>query len=149
MPFAAWFGHTIPPVLQEISSSRSYCRELIVMITGGNNGIGLAMVRGLLGRGDHAAALNLEVADLPPDDARLLPLTCDVTDVARVWAAVDQIQARLVGRAGATLSPGGMTAVQLWLSAPMYQQPSPTSTPSHRSSTHSPVPVSHTSGGVQ
>jgi NAD(P)-dependent dehydrogenase (short-subunit alcohol dehydrogenase family) len=62
-----------------------------IIITGANNGIGLAMTKFLLEMGDRVAALDLSLENLPPGNPNLLPLICNVTDPARVQAVVDEI----------------------------------------------------------
>ncbi len=51
-----------------------------ILITGANNGIGLAMTKSLLDMGDSVAALDLTTGNLDPSLPNLLPFTCDVTD---------------------------------------------------------------------
>ncbi len=62
----------------------------IIMITGANNGIGLALTRALLQKGDRVAALDVSLTNLGTED-RLAPFVCDVTDPARVRTVVDEI----------------------------------------------------------
>ncbi len=68
-----------------------------ILITGANNGIGLAMTQALLATGDCVAALDLSIDHLTPTGDNLLPLVCDVTDPARVQAAVDEVVDRWSG----------------------------------------------------
>jgi len=63
----------------------------IIIITGGNNGIGLAMTKALLDKGDRVAALDLSTENLDRATPNLLPLICDVTDPQRVQAVVDEV----------------------------------------------------------
>jgi NAD(P)-dependent dehydrogenase (short-subunit alcohol dehydrogenase family) len=62
-----------------------------IILTGANNGIGLAMTNALLEGGDCVAALDLCLEHLAPSQPRLLPLRCDVTDEVQVRATVDLI----------------------------------------------------------
>lgn len=66
----------------------------IVVITGAGNGIGLAMARALLERGDRVAALDIALENLDKRQPNLLPQLCDVTDRARVRSAVDAVVRR-------------------------------------------------------
>lgn len=61
-----------------------------ILITGANNGIGLALTKSLLDMGDRVAALDLSVAHLDRT-SNLLPFVCDVTDPERVQAVVDEV----------------------------------------------------------
>jgi len=61
-----------------------------ILITGANNGIGLALTRSLLDMGDRVAALDLTLENLPRT-SNLLPFICDVTDPERVQAVMDEI----------------------------------------------------------
>ena len=63
----------------------------VIIITGANNGIGLAMTKALLQKGDRVAALDISVSHLDRSDPNLLPLVCDVTNRQRVQAVVDEI----------------------------------------------------------
>ena len=62
-----------------------------IVITGANNGIGLAMTEALLGMGDHVAALDLALENLPAGNSSLLSIICDVTDPARVQYVVNEV----------------------------------------------------------
>jgi NAD(P)-dependent dehydrogenase (short-subunit alcohol dehydrogenase family) len=61
-----------------------------IILTGGNNGIGLAMTKALLEMGDRVAALDLSTENLP-ENPSLLAFVCDVTDPQRVQSVVDEI----------------------------------------------------------
>ena len=64
-----------------------------IIITGANNGIGLAITRSLLEMGDRVAVLDLatdNLTSLSPTSG-LLPFICDVTDPQRVQEVVDEI----------------------------------------------------------
>ena len=62
-----------------------------ILITGANNGIGLALTRSLLDLGDRVAALDLSLENLVPTTPNLLPFICDVTNPERVQAVVGEI----------------------------------------------------------
>lgn len=66
----------------------------IIIITGANNGIGLAITKTLLTAGDRVAALDLSVDHLDQANPNLLPFICDVTDPQRVQSVVDEVLAR-------------------------------------------------------
>lgn len=68
-----------------------------ILITGANNGIGLALTRALLEMDERVAALDLETGNLGQPGANLLAIACDVTDPQRVQAAVDEILKRWGG----------------------------------------------------
>ncbi len=61
-----------------------------ILITGANNGIGLALTQALLDMGDRVVALDLTLENLPLTP-NLLRFTCDVTDPERVQAVVDEV----------------------------------------------------------
>jgi len=61
-----------------------------IIITGANNGIGLALTLYLQEMGDRVAALDLSLENLPRN-SNLLSFICDVTDPERVQAVVDEI----------------------------------------------------------
>lgn len=63
----------------------------IILITGANNGIGLALTQALLEMGDRVAALDLALDNLAQATPNLLPFICDVTDPERVQAVVDEV----------------------------------------------------------
>jgi len=66
----------------------------IIIITGANNGIGLAITKTLLTAGDRVAALDLSVDHLDQANPNLLPFICDVTDPQRAQSVVDEVFAR-------------------------------------------------------
>ena len=83
----------------------------IVLVTGANRGLGLALVKGLLGRGAervYAAARSIESLDtaLGLDRERVVPLELDVTSAESVERAVDQAREvnLLVNNAGVLAS---------------------------------------------
>lgn len=63
----------------------------IIMITGANNGIGLAMTQSLLEMGDCVAALDLSLENLDFAGPDLLLFRCDVTDPGQIQAVVDEV----------------------------------------------------------
>lgn len=68
-----------------------------ILITGANNGIGLALAKALLELGDRVAALDLATDNLDPTAPNLLRQTCDVTDPRRVQSVVDEVVERWEG----------------------------------------------------
>jgi NAD(P)-dependent dehydrogenase (short-subunit alcohol dehydrogenase family) len=62
-----------------------------LIITGANNGIGLAMTKALLEMGDRVGVLDLSVENLPAGNPSLLPFVCSVTDPVRVQSVVDEV----------------------------------------------------------
>lgn len=72
--------------------------ERVILITGANNGIGLAMNQTLLEMGDRVAALDLSLENLASTPhPNLLPLRCDVTQPAQICSAVDEVLSRWNG----------------------------------------------------
>ncbi|WGL50553.1 SDR family NAD(P)-dependent oxidoreductase [Nocardioides sp. BP30] len=67
---------------------------LVAVVTGGSDGIGLAVGLELAARGARVASLDLAVDDLPEE---ITGFRCDVTDRASVQAAVAQVVDRLGG----------------------------------------------------
>ena len=63
----------------------------IIIITGANNGIGLAMAESLLQGGDFVAALDLSLNHLDPGNPNLLACMCDVSDAHQVQSSIDEI----------------------------------------------------------
>lgn len=63
----------------------------VIVITGANNGIGLAVTRSLLEMGDYVAALDLETDNLDQTHPNLLSLRCDVTQLQQIQSAVDEV----------------------------------------------------------
>jgi len=61
-----------------------------ILITGANNGIGLAMTKALLEMGDRVGALDLKTENLP-SSPNLLAFVCNVTDPLRVQTVVDEV----------------------------------------------------------
>ena len=68
-----------------------------IIITGANNGIGLAMTKSLLRMGDRIVALDLSLENLPIEIPNLLPFICDVTDPTRIGFVMDEVVSRLGG----------------------------------------------------
>ena len=70
----------------------------IILITGANNGVGLAMTQTLLEMGDRVAALDLSLENLASTPhPNLLPLRCDVTQPAQIRSAVEEVLSRWGG----------------------------------------------------
>lgn len=84
----------------------------VVLITGGNRGIGLACARAFAARGDRVAITHR--GDPPPDADAFLCVRCDVTDGDAVEAAFAEIESRL-GPVEILVSNAGMTADMLVL----------------------------------
>jgi NAD(P)-dependent dehydrogenase (short-subunit alcohol dehydrogenase family) len=63
----------------------------VILITGANNGIGLALTRSLLEMGDHVAALDLEIDNLDQTNPSLLPFRCDVTQPQQIRQVVAEV----------------------------------------------------------
>jgi 3-oxoacyl-[acyl-carrier protein] reductase len=64
----------------------------VVLVTGGNRGIGLACARHFADRGDQVAVTHRESV---ADDDRLLHVRCDVTSTKEVDAAFAEVEERL------------------------------------------------------
>lgn len=77
----------------------------VVLVTGGNRGIGLATAQAFADAG-HRVAVTYRSA--PPDDDRFLCVPCDVADTAQVDAAFDQVEAEL-GPVEVLVANAGMT----------------------------------------
>lgn len=75
-----------------------------VLITGGNRGIGRALVEEALNRGAARVYVGARVALTHPDD-RVTPLRLDVTDAAQIQTAVDDVESLhvLINNAGLAL----------------------------------------------
>ena len=66
----------------------------VIVVTGANSGIGLAMTRALLALGDRVGALDVQedaLAELTADGAELRRYRCDVTDSQQVTEAVGDV----------------------------------------------------------
>ena len=66
----------------------------VIVITGANNGIGLAMTRALVDEGDRVAGLDLStdhLRALPAANGELRVYRCDVTDRARVQDTIEDV----------------------------------------------------------
>ena len=63
----------------------------VIVITGANNGIGLAMTRSLLEVGDCVAVLDLETNNLDQTHPNLLSFRCDVTQPQQIQASIDDV----------------------------------------------------------
>ena len=68
-----------------------------IIITGANNGIGLAMTHALLLMGDRVAALDVSLSHLEQETPNFFPTVCNVTNPQRVQAVVDEVVARWGG----------------------------------------------------
>lgn len=84
----------------------------VVLVTGGNRGIGLAIARAFVDAGDRVAITVRDSA--PPEAADMLCVTCDVTDAAQVEAAFARIEEEL-GPVEILVSNAGMTDDKLVL----------------------------------
>lgn len=62
-----------------------------IIVTGANNGIGLAMTKALLAMGDRVAALDLNAENLNQTKPNLLPMVCNVTEPQRIQAVVEEV----------------------------------------------------------
>ena len=63
----------------------------ITIITGANNGIGLALTESLLKMGDRVAALDLDIEELDHSHPNLLPFRCDVTQPPQIQTVIDEV----------------------------------------------------------
>lgn len=63
----------------------------VILITGANNGIGLALTQSLLKMGDRVTALDLETDNLDLTHPSLLPFRCDVTQPQQIQSVVDEV----------------------------------------------------------
>ena len=61
-----------------------------ILITGGNNGIGLALTQSLLEMEDRVAVLDLSLENLPQTQ-NLLTFVCDITKPAQVQSVMDDV----------------------------------------------------------
>jgi NAD(P)-dependent dehydrogenase (short-subunit alcohol dehydrogenase family) len=68
-----------------------------IIITGANNGIGLAMTHALLEMGDQVAALDVSLSHLDQEGPNFLPIVCNVTNPQRVQTVVDEVVSRWGG----------------------------------------------------
>ncbi len=75
-----------------------------VLVTGGNRGIGRALVEEALSRGAHRVYVGTRAPFSHPDD-RVTPITLDVTNASQIRRAVDQVEALdvLINNAGLAL----------------------------------------------
>ncbi len=62
-----------------------------ILITGANNGIGLAMTKALLEMGDRVAALDITLGNLNLASSNLLSYRCDVTNPVKVQSVVEDV----------------------------------------------------------
>jgi NAD(P)-dependent dehydrogenase (short-subunit alcohol dehydrogenase family) len=63
----------------------------VIVITGANHGIGLAMTQSLLELGDCVTALDLDTDNLVPPHPSLLPFRCDVTNPQQIQLVADEV----------------------------------------------------------
>jgi 3-oxoacyl-[acyl-carrier protein] reductase len=75
----------------------------VVLVTGGNRGIGLACARAFVAAGDRVA---VTYRTKPPEDDDVLAVSCDVTSTAEVDAALDEVEERL-GRVEVVVANAG------------------------------------------
>ena len=62
-----------------------------IVLTGANNGIGLAMTKSLLRKGDRIAALDLSIENLDQSNLNLMAFTCDVTSPLQVRTVIGEV----------------------------------------------------------
>jgi 3-oxoacyl-[acyl-carrier protein] reductase len=86
----------------------------VVLVTGGNRGIGLSCARALADAGNRVAITYRTEAPPSPDADGLLCVKCDVTDAEQVDAAFTEVEAAL-GPVEILVSNAGMTADMLVL----------------------------------
>ena len=65
--------------------------EKTLLITGGNRGIGRALVEEALNRGANRVYVGTRASFSHPDD-RVIPITLDVTNAAQIQAAAEQVE---------------------------------------------------------
>ena len=63
----------------------------VIIITGANNGIGLAMTQSLLEMREHVAALDLSLHNLDLTHPNLLSFRCDVTSPQQIQSVMDEV----------------------------------------------------------
>jgi NAD(P)-dependent dehydrogenase (short-subunit alcohol dehydrogenase family) len=68
-----------------------------IIITGANNGIGLAMTHALLEMGDQVAALDVSLSHLDQEAPNFFPIVCNVTNPQKVQAVVNEVVSRWGG----------------------------------------------------
>jgi 3-oxoacyl-[acyl-carrier protein] reductase len=88
-----------------MSSGSAPTTERVVLVTGGNRGIGLATARRFADAG-HPVAVTYRSE--PPDDDRLLAVACDITDTEQVDTAFATVEDKL-GPVGIVVANAGMT----------------------------------------
>src|SRR5579872_6261143 len=76
-----------------------------ILITGANRGIGRALLEEALARGAKRVYAGTRGGTLPISDPRVVPLALDVTDVAQIARAVEQVGALdvLINNAGVAI----------------------------------------------
>lgn len=90
----------------------STAESRVVLVTGGNRGIGLACARRFVAMGDRVAVTCREQA--PPDLPDVLAVRCDVTRPDEVAAAFDEVEQR-IGRVEVLVANAGITRDTLLL----------------------------------
>ncbi len=82
--------------------------ERVVLVTGGNRGIGLACAQAFAAAGHHVAITCRSEAPVEVTEAGILAVRCDITDTAQVDAAFAEIEQRL-GPVEVLVSNAGIT----------------------------------------
>lgn len=62
-----------------------------IVLTGANNGIGLAMTQALLEMGERVAALDLSLGNLDPSPPGLLSFQCNVTQPEQIQVVIEEV----------------------------------------------------------
>jgi 3-oxoacyl-[acyl-carrier protein] reductase len=83
-------------------------RSRVVLVTGGNRGIGLATAKAFAAQGDRVAITYRSTPPADPDATGLFTVACDVTDSGQVEAAFSAVEAEL-GPVEVLVSNAGIT----------------------------------------